>query len=103
MTATRHLNQFPTPEAVTADRPATGPVFLTYRGHGYRLWNDRIVLDWTRTGCKHQHWGGLRRRACRFCHRPCLFIDVYDRPVHKVCLEQAITAKLLAQPEAHAA
>ncbi|MFI6910463.1 hypothetical protein ACIBKY_55100 [Nonomuraea sp. NPDC050394] len=104
MTATRPLNQLPAPAAAATDRPSEGPVFLTYHGEPYQLWHDRIVLDWTtRTGCKHQHWGGGPRRPCRFCHHLCWLIDMHSRPVHKVCLEQAITTTLLSRLEKQAA
>ncbi|MEV0146321.1 MULTISPECIES: hypothetical protein [unclassified Nonomuraea] len=72
---------------------------VTYQGKRRRLWQGRLLLDWTGRG----HWRGGRPSPCRLCHRPCLLVDDDGRPVHKVCLEQAITADLLTRSERDAA
>lgn len=66
---------------------------------GYRIYQGRISLDWHK---KREHWGGGRRRPCRFCRRLCFLLDNDGQPVHKVCLEQAMTAAL-AENERRAA
>lgn len=69
-------------------------------GTGYHLRDGRVSLDWSR---KPEHWGGGRQRRCRFCRRLCLLVDDERRPVHKVCLEQALTAALIATAQRDAA
>ncbi|MEQ4723145.1 hypothetical protein [Nonomuraea sp. B19D2] len=78
----------------------SAPLIVTYQGERYRLWHGRLVLDWHK---KREHWGGGRARPCRFCRRPCRLIDDNGQPVHKVCLELAITADLLSRTEESAA
>lgn len=67
---------------------------------GYRIYQGRVSLDWQK---KREHWGGGRRRSCRFCQRPSFLLDDDRRPVHKVCLEEAMTLALSATPEGRAA
>ncbi|MGV9386076.1 hypothetical protein ACWDRB_60445 [Nonomuraea sp. NPDC003707] len=64
---------------------------------GYRIYQGLVSLDWHK---KREHWGGGRRRPCRFCHRPCFLLDDDRRPVHKVCLERALTAAASAEVSA---
>lgn len=63
-------------------------------------WPGRPLLNWRN---EPGHWGGGRRRPCRFCGRLSFLLDDDGKPVHKVCLEQAIAAALTAQPEGEAA
>ncbi len=67
---------------------------------GHRIYQGRVSLDWHK---KREHWGGGRRRPCRFCHRPSFLLDDDRRPVHKVCLERALTASLDTKTERWAA
>lgn len=90
----------PRDAATPTDSPDSEPIFLVYDGARYRLWHNRIVLDWHEDRAR---WGGGRQRPCRFCRRPCLLIDGDGRPVHKVCLELATTAGLLTRHEERAA
>lgn len=48
-------------------------------------------------------WRGTRPEVCHLCRRIAHFLDDAGRPVHKTCLEQAITAALLDQDEREAA
>ncbi|TMR89080.1 hypothetical protein [Nonomuraea basaltis] len=74
---------------------------MTATAHsGYRIYQGLVSLDWHK---KREHWGGGRRRPCRFCHRPSFLLDDDRRPVHKVCLERALTAALLSEAERRAA
>ncbi|UBU13980.1 hypothetical protein [Nonomuraea gerenzanensis] len=67
----------------------------------YRIHQGRVSLDWHKG---RDHWGSGRRRRCRFCHRLCFLLDDDQRPVHKVCLERALTtAATLATAERRAA
>ncbi|MFI6388701.1 hypothetical protein [Nonomuraea sp. NPDC050540] len=70
------------------------PNIVLYQGKPRRLWHGRIVLNWTK---QRERWNGGRVRPCRYCLQPCHLLDDDDRPVHKVCLELAITAALLAE------
>ncbi len=112
--------------------PAADEV-LTYQGKRYRLWNGQILLDWRnrRTlrhpeGCRlcctehTTHAGpprhpvncancgpaypGPRPDLCALCRiSTAHFRDDHGRPVHKACLEQAITAATQTEREGHAA
>ncbi|MER5322870.1 hypothetical protein [Streptosporangium roseum] len=107
--------------------PAHHPLIAIYRGKRYRLWEGRILLDWSkrpvlhhRTGCvlccqvrvttgpgsppRHPKnctncmtYTGPRPDPCWSCGKTAHCRDDDDRPAHKVCLEQAITAAVLAQ------
>jgi hypothetical protein len=46
-------------------------------------------LDWR----DRAHWGGGRLAPCRHCRQPAFCRDEHGRPAHKVCAEQALTAK----------
>ncbi|MFI7469961.1 hypothetical protein [Nonomuraea sp. NPDC049646] len=67
---------------------------------GHRIYRGRVSLDWHK---QRQHWGGGRRRPCRYCHRLSFLLDDDRRPVHKVCLEQAMTTALQLAPDRRAA
>jgi hypothetical protein len=103
---------------------------VTHQGRRYRLWQGRVLLDWAkrpmlrhRAGCvlccdvritggpgsppRHppacsncMTYRGPRPDPCRFCGRTAHFLDDDGRPVHKACLEQAITADLSGEPDA---
>ncbi|GAA4089835.1 hypothetical protein HNR30_008042 [Nonomuraea soli] len=54
-----------------------------------RAFQGRIIITWR----KHlEHWGGGRQRPCRFCQLLASLLDYDGLPVHKVCLEQALSA-----------
>ncbi|MGN9845066.1 hypothetical protein ACTMTI_43780 [Nonomuraea sp. H19] len=67
---------------------------------GYRIYQGRVSLDWHKA---REHWGGGRRRPCRFCRRPSFLLDDDRRPVHKICLERALTASLTTKTDRWAA
>ncbi|QFY08066.1 hypothetical protein GBF35_16500 [Nonomuraea phyllanthi] len=64
------------------------------------IYQGRVSLDWHKSP---GHWGGGRRRPCRLCRRLCFLLDDDGRPVHKVCLEQALTDAMPATAERRAA
>jgi hypothetical protein len=99
-------------------------VIVSYDGRDYELHQGRILLNWRdrptlrhlqgcvlcctfriKVGDHLRHpgpncpacghtWDGRRPDLCRFCRRTAHFHDDTRRPVHKTCLEIAITADL---------
>ncbi|MEV4080799.1 hypothetical protein ACGFJC_13060 [Nonomuraea fuscirosea] len=67
---------------------------------GHRIYQGCVSLDWHK---QREHWGGGCRRSCRFCHRLSFLLDDDGRPVHKVCLERALTSSLRSETEGRAA
>ncbi|MDP9848004.1 hypothetical protein [Streptosporangium lutulentum] len=105
---------------------AAEPIVI-YQGKRYRLWEGRILLDWSKRLVPHHREGcvlcctvrvttgpgsplrhpknctncmtypGPRPDPCWSCGTTAHFRDDAGRPTHKVCLETNITAAALAK------
>ncbi|MER5320874.1 hypothetical protein [Streptosporangium roseum] len=102
-------------------------LIVTYRGKRYWLYEGRILLDWGKRPVLHHREGcvlccavrvtagpgspprhpknctncmtypGPRPDPCWSCGKTAHFLSDDGRPTHKVCVEHAVTAAVLAE------